>query len=127
MMEKYYIKKGRRYVEAGYSMPDIPDGFYFQQKTNYGSRQTSVNYWAGTNPPQPLDFQKLAAIMSNDDKLAKYIATLTKEDSPELAKAKEDQGGYVKGPLQMYNWSFQDLATCILRFLFEEMENDSNK
>ena len=121
-MEQYYIKKGRKYIPAGYSTPDMGEGLYWRQKTHYGTRTTSVCWWAGSTPPQPLDIQKLISIMSQDDCLTKYIAALTDENSDELKKAKEDQGGYIKGPLQFYNWSAHDLAACILRYAFEEME-----
>lgn len=123
-MEQYYTKVGRRYVPAGYSIPDMPEGLYWKQKTSHGSRTTSVMHWAGKNPPQPLDIQKLISIMSEDERLAKYIMALTDEDSDEYKKAKEDQGGYVNGPLKFYDWSAQDLATCILRFAFERIEDN---
>jgi len=119
-MEKYYIKKGRRYIEAGYSMPDISTGLYFHQKTDYGSRTTSINYWVGVNPAEPVDISALIAIMSKDDRLARYLSALQDENSEEYKKAKEDCGDFVKGPLTMYNWSSQDLAACILRLLYEE-------
>ena len=122
MAEQYYLKVGRRYVPAGYSLPDMGEGLYWHQKTPYGSPTTSVCHWAGTNPPQPLDVQKLIAIMSEDDRLVEYIGKLTNPESDEFKKAKEDQGGYIHGPLQLYNWSAQDLATCILRFAFVTAE-----
>lgn len=121
-MEQYYRKVGKRYVPAGYSTPDIGEGLYWRQKTDYGTRTTSVCHWAGSTPPQPLDVQKLISIMSKDDALCKYIAALTDPDSDEYKQAKEDCGGYVRSPLQFYNWSAQNLATCILRFAFKEME-----
>lgn len=121
-METFYRKVGRRYIPAGYNVPDIPDGLYWSQKTEYGRRGTSVNYWAGKNPPQPLDLQKLIATMSNDDKLAKYLMALQDGDSDEYQQAKENQGGFVRQPLGLLNFSASDLAVCILRFAFEEME-----
>lgn len=123
-MEQYYLKVGRKYVPAGYSFPDMPEGLYWKQKGHNSTRITSVMHWAGTNPPQPLDVQKLISVMSKDERLARYIGALTDADSDEFKRAKEDQGGYIRGPLQFYNWSAQDLATCILRFAFEEMENE---
>jgi hypothetical protein len=125
-MEEYYIKRGRRYVKAGWSMPSMAEGLYWRQKTEYGTRTTSVMHWAGSTPPQPLDVQKLISVMSNDDKLANYIVALTDETSEQYKKAKEDQGGYINKPLRFYNWSAQDLATCILRFVFEQMAKDKN-
>lgn len=119
-MEQYYIKVGRRYVPAGYSFPDMPEGLYWKEKMPGSSRVTSVMYWAGKNPPQPLDVEKLISIMREDGRLAKYIMALTDENSEEYKEAKENQGGFVKEPLN-YNWSAQDLATCILRFAFKEI------
>lgn len=124
-MEQYYIKRGRKYIEAGYSMPDMAEGLYWRQKTPYGSRTTSVMHWAGSNPPQPLDIQKLIGIMSEDERLAQFLMKLQDETSEEYQKAKGDQGGYISGPLKFYNWSANNLAQVILRFAFEEMENET--
>jgi hypothetical protein len=41
-------------------------------------------------------------------------------------KAKEDQGGFVRNPLSLLNFSTRDLATCILRFAFEEMGKEQH-
>lgn len=121
-MEQYYVKHGRRYIPAGYSCPDMAEGLYWKQKTVHGSRTTSVMHWAGSTPPQPLDIQKLIAIMSEDDRLAQFLMKCQDETSEEFQKAKEDQGGYITAPLKLYNWSAHDLAQVILRFAFEEMQ-----
>lgn len=121
-MEQYYVKVGKRYIPAGYSMPDLADGFYFVQKTPFGRRSTSVNYWAGSNPPQPLDAEKLVSYMSKDDSLARYIIQIQDPNSEEFQKVKEDQG--IKGnEIKITGLGASDLAQCILRFLFE---NESN-
>jgi hypothetical protein len=80
-METLYRKVGRKYIPAGHNIPDIPDGLYWTTKTKYGRRGTSVNYWAGSNPPQPLDIEKLVSIMSQDDKLADYLMALQDGES----------------------------------------------
>ena len=126
-MEQYYLKKGRRYVPAGYSFPDMDEGLYWRQKMPNGTRTTSICHWAGSNPPQPLNIEKLIAVMSQDDRLARYVGKLTDPESDEFKKAKEDQGDFITGPLQFYNWSAQDLASCILRFAFEEMKDEDSK
>jgi len=119
-MEPYYIKQGRKYVKVGYSYPDLPVGLYWTQENPYGRRSTCVHYWAGSNPPQPLNIERLISIMQNDDSLAKYISGLCNPDSPELAKAIADKNS--RGPLTLGGFSPYDLAQCILRFMFETSE-----
>ena len=117
-MEKLYKKVGRRYVEVGYDIPDISDGFYFTQKTKSGRRTTSVLYWLGKNPKEPVDLDFLADIMQFDDELAKYLTKLCEEDSEEFKELKE--GNYINLPLSFYNISPYHLAQCVLRFLYNK-------
>lgn len=117
-MEKLYRKVGRRYVEVGYDIPDINDGFYFTQKTKSGRRTTSVLYWLGKSPKEPVDLEFLADIMQFDNELAKYLMKLCEEDSEEFKELKESNN--IKEPLKFYNISSYDLAQCVLRFLYNK-------
>lgn len=115
-MQDYYVKNGRRYERAGYISDNMPDGLYFRQSDKYSTRITSLAYWLGTNPKQPVDVNRLISTMQLDEKLSAYLNSLTK-DSDEFRQLKEDCGGYVKSPIEFYNISPQDLALAVLRFI----------
>lgn len=117
-MEEYYVKRGKRYVKAGYSRPDMGTGIYFHEEQPNGSRTTSIRYWAG-HTVQPIDTNRLVSLMRLDDKLSAYLGKICEADSAEFEKLKEDSGGFVKEPPIFYNISRQDLAIAILRFLYE--------
>ena len=124
MPEEYFVKVGSRYVSVGTSRPDyLPNGLYFHQNQQHGTRTTSVQHWVGTDPQQPIDLNRLVSLMKKDEELAKYLQALQTE-SPEYEKLKLDAGGYVTEPLRIYNVSMQALATAVLRFLFEQESKD---
>ena len=127
-MEKYYRKLSNgRYEEAGYSCPDMFDGLYFRQSMRNSTRTTSVNYWLGPNPIEPVDLNSLISIMKMDGDLCKYLQKLTDKDSDELEELRKDNG-FIRGPLEFYNWSVQDLAVVMLRFLYnKKREMDTKK
>ena len=125
-MEKYYIKKPNgRYEYAGYSTPNMYEGLYFHQKTGYGSRTTSIAYWVGKNPEEPVDIDLLVGIMNKDGELAEYIGKLQDPDSVELKELKEENG-HIRGPLEMYNWSRHDLAVILLRFIYNKLKEKNS-
>lgn len=122
-MEKYYVKHGNRYVPAGYSLPDLHNGFYFHQKEPRGSRTTSILYWLGSNCSEPVDLNLLVKVMRLDEKVSSYIMKIQDKNSPEYAKLVEDAGGYVKDVPALLNISAQELAVSILRIVYEELKN----
>jgi hypothetical protein len=125
-MEKLYRKLANgRYEDAGYTLPDITPGLYFQQNTEYGSRRTSVNYWLGGVKSEPVNIKRLLDYMAMDDKLSKYIAAIQDEKSEEYQQLKKDCGGYLKSPPKIYEISNFDLSVAILRFLYNESEKAS--
>lgn len=119
-MEQYYIKRGNRYIPAGYSIPDMGEGLYFKQKTDFGTRTTSIPYWVGSIQEKPIDVEKLISLMKNDDSLAQFIMKLTDEKSEEFKAAQTDEN--LNLPLKFYNWSATQLSHIILRFLYEKLK-----
>jgi hypothetical protein len=113
-VEQYYIKRGRKYIPAGYSFPDLPEGLWFKS----GNRGTSVSHWVGMNPKEPVDINSLISTMRLDEKVAEYIAAI-QTDSEEFKQLEEDCGGYVREKPKIYNISNMDLAACILRKIYE--------
>ncbi len=122
-MDKYFVKRGKKYVPAGYSLPDLHNGFYFHQKEDRGSRTTSILYWLGSNCSEPVDLNLLVKVMKLDEKVSSYIMAIQDKDSPEYAKLVEDAGGYVKDVPKIYNISAQELAVSVLRIVYEELKN----
>ncbi len=123
--EEYFVKVNGRYQSVGTSRPDyLPNGLYFHQNIPSGTRTTSVQHWVGTDPKQPIDLNRLLSLMQQDEKLMTYLAAIQTEDSPEYKKLKVDCAGYVKNPPRIYNISMHDLATAVLRFLFQEEVDD---
>ena len=126
-MEYYYIKEGRRYRRVGYNTPDMHDGLYFRESKSNSTRTTSVAYWLGTDPKEPVDVNRLVSTMRLDEELSKYIMAI-QTNSDEFEKLKEDSGGFVKHPVKILNISASELAVNILRFIYNKQvsnEKDS--
>jgi hypothetical protein len=121
-MEKLYRKlPNGKYESVGYNLPDVPEGFYFKQNTKHGSRLTSINYWLGSSPKEPVDLNTLVNIMSLDNDLADYLGKVEDEKSQEFKQLKEESG-FIKGSLKLYNISRQDLALIVLRWIYNKTQ-----
>jgi len=128
-MKTYYVKDDNgRYVPVGYNSPDFGEGLYFRQHQKYGKRTTSIAYWVGSGPKEPVDVNRLVSLMKLDEDLARYIGKIQDETTPEYKQLKEDCGGFVKEAPKIYNISHQDLAAAVLRWLYEhEGTHDGSK
>lgn len=120
-MQQYYIKKGKKFIPAGWNCPNLPEGVYFHQKEPNGSRTTSLNWWVGTNPSQPIDMNLLIQVLRLDDSLARYLNKI-QEDSPEFQALKADAVGHITEPPKIFNISPHELAVAVLRFVYEELK-----
>lgn len=126
-MEKVYRKlPSGRYEEIGYNAPDMADGLYFRQTVPYGKRTTSIAYWHGTDPQEPVDIKLLTQIMSMDDEIGTYISRIQDPNSDEFQKLKDDSGGYLTEPPLIYNISPNGLAVAILRRVYGLLRNQSH-
>lgn len=125
-MEKLYKKVGKKYVEVGYNLPDIPDGFYFSQKIKNGTRTTSVNYWLGSNPQEPVELQKLVQVMQHDDALASFLNQIQDKNSDEFKKLNNDCNHKLSEATQILNISTHDLSVAILRFIFKQLKGKND-
>lgn len=120
MSTTYYIKdKKGRYVSVGYNAPNMGDGLYFRQHDKNSTRTTSVAYWVGTGPQEPVDVNRLISLMKLDEGLAGWLNKIQDQNSPEYKQLEADSGGYVKVAPKIYNISMQDLAAGMLRWLYE--------
>ena len=126
-MEVLYKKdKDGKFVEAGYSGIDISDGIWLVQSPSHGRSMTSLIWKIGDIPKA--DVKIHATLQKFSDKLARLLMKLTEEDSEEYKEAKVIEGGYLSGPIKIYNWSMGSLSNIILRELSkwtqEELENE---
>lgn len=127
-MEKYYVKRGKRYIEAGYNVPNLCEGIYFHQKTKFGSRTTSLNWWVGSAPSEPIDTKLLIQIMRIDEDLSNWLMKIQQNNSDEYKQFKENSLGFIKDNPKIYNVSVQDLSVGILRLVYESLKNaDTSK
>jgi hypothetical protein len=122
-MQKYYTKneKTGRYNFAGYNIPDLHEGIWFVQREGGCKRTTSIPYWAGRLNKDPIDLDLLTKIMSLDCKLAAYLGNLENENSEEFLEETDDAYKKVPPTCVLYNWSRQEYAQTILRFVYEEL------
>lgn len=125
-MEKYYTKDDRtgRYTFAGYHSPNLPPGIYCVHNTKYGKRTTSMAYWMGDSE-EPIDAHLAAKVMKLDDKVCDVLNKLSDPESQEYKKIKQEQGGWVFGPLKLYNFSPYLLSQIILREVYKELNANS--
>lgn len=124
-MEKYYKKIGKKYVEAGYNIPDITEGIWLVQKNPYSKSQTSL-IWKVGELKRPVDIVTHASLITMTDKLANYISNLSDDTSEEYKEAKEILGGFMYGPVHLSNISSGDLIGLIIRQISMEVENGIN-
>ena len=125
-MERLYRKlPNGKYESAGLcrdKVIDIPDGLYFSQK----NRTTSVTYWLGNVKKEPVDLGMLIQMMSYDNELACFLSSIQDEQSEEYKNLKSENG-FINSAPKIYNISMQDLAVCILRFLYNKYLNEEEE
>jgi hypothetical protein len=103
-MDTLYRKIGKKYVEAGcdYNIDKQPKGLWFTQKTESGSRGTSLSYWFGDmDINKPIDVKLAIKVMSLDDEVCKYL----QKSLPEMM-------------------SNQDRARAILQLVYNKLTED---
>lgn len=122
-MEKLYRKlENGRYVEAGYSTPDISDGIWVVQTKPYSRSITSLAWKVG-DLKRPVDIVTHASIQSMENELVSYLQKLSESDSKEFKEALKLCGGYLRGPVNYSNISPTDLVSLFLRQIAIHIES----
>ena len=120
-MEKLYRKVGKRYVDCGYSVPDLSDGIWLVQNNPHCKSLESL-VWKVGDLKRPVDVITHASLQTMSDDIAKYIVKLTDENSEEWEDAKNLLGNGLSGPIGYYNTTAYDLATLLIRKIAIEIE-----
>jgi hypothetical protein len=122
-MEKLYRKKGKRYVEAGYtSVPDLVPGIWLVQNNPNSKSQTSL-VWRVGELKRPVDVVTHAALQTMNNELASYLIKLCDPKSEEFKEAKEMLGGYLRDAPSYLNISASDLTSLFLRQIAMQVES----
>jgi hypothetical protein len=101
----------------------LPDGIWVIQTNKNSKSVTSAAFLAG-KLKDPCDLITLASIQSMRDDLSSYMMKLGDENSEEYIDARETLGGYVAGPISLYNISANDLAILFLRQVGKKIGED---
>ena len=137
-MEKIYKKnKNGDFEEVGYinldleNFSDVTD--YFEEdgiwlvKRSKGSKSSISILHRISKIPKP-NLKIHSTLQNYEEKLVTYLSNLKDYDTDEYKEAKSIEGGYLSGPLQLYNWSLHSLSLMILRefakWTQEDLEND---
>ena len=137
-MEKIYKKnKNGDFEEVGYINLDLEnfsdvtdyfkeDGIWLVKRAKGSKSSISMLHRISEIPKPNL---KIHSILQNyEEKLVTYLANLKEIDTDEYKEAKSIEGGYLSGPLEIYNWSLHSLSLMILRefakWTQEDLEND---
>jgi hypothetical protein len=121
-MEKLYKKVGNRYVSVGYSSPDISDGIWMVQSKPSSKSITSL-VWKVGEIKDVVDVTTHAALQACEDDLTKYLMKLSDETTDEYKEARNICGGFMQGPVKLYNISPADIVTLFLRQLAIKTDN----
>lgn len=127
-METLYIKKEDGSFEEKYVgfQDRLPDGIWVIE-TKKGSRSIKSAAYLVGNLKQPCDLVTIASIHKMHDDLAQYMIRLGDENSEEFQDAKNSIGGYLQGPVSIYNISPSDLATLFLRHVAKHIGEEFPK
>lgn len=126
-MEKLYRKigtgKSTRYESVGYGgLPDISDGIWVVQ-TKPSSKSHESIIWKVGNLERPVDIVTHASLQTMAQELANYLMKLSDIESKEWKEAKESLGGYLSGPIGIYNTSAYDVVNLFIRQIALKLED----
>ena len=120
-MEQLYRKVGKRYVSAGYNMPDLSDGIWLVQSKPGIKSISSLVYKIG-DVKKPINLVTRASLFTLSDGLASFISDLTKGGTPAAEAMKERLGDWVRGDVSISGIAPYDLADEILNFIASKVE-----
>jgi hypothetical protein len=124
-VEQYYVKRGKKYVKAGFS-PDCPmEGLYYKSSTEYSNRTTSINYWMGATEHDVVDLNLFVNILKNDTDLASYLMRIQDVTTKEHEELQKDL--YYDSVPKIGNIAPQDLAIAILKFLYKKCYKEKHE
>ena len=121
-MEKLYRKKENgKYECVGYDYDCLSDGVWLVQTKPHSTSMTNL-MWRVGDIKKPIDVVTHASLQTMEDKISSYLYQLTQESSNEYKELKKMYGDWVRGPLQIVNFSFCDLTSIILRQIAIQIE-----
>lgn len=122
-MERLYKKVNGKYVDAGIiDTPDLYDGVWFVHKDEH-SKSTETLIWKLSDIPM-VDISTFLSIHKFRDNLSTYLLRLSEENSKEYEALKNKLGGWIHGPIGVYNISYNDLTEAILLKLYLLIQNE---
>lgn len=127
-METLYRKtKSNRYVPTRVAYGDgLAEGIWLVQTQPHSKSMTNLVYLVG-DLKRPVDVVTHAAIQSMRDELTRYLSNLREEESAEYLEAKKMAGGFIHGPISIYNASCSDVIQLLLRKIALIMEEQKTK